>query len=149
MKAVKSTAKSKKKPDLIYVVVGKEDSLVYAECEKLVDQLLQPEQKTTGLFKVEANEVPVSQVLDELRTLPFLTDKRVVFVKNAGKFISENRPLLEKYFDNPCSTGILILAVSSWPARTNLAKKLTKVGKLINIVPPKRWQLPQRLAQRR
>jgi len=53
--------------------------------------------------------------------------------------------LLEKYFDNPCPTGILILTVISWDSRTKLAKKLPRVGKLLSITQPKSWQLPGRL----
>ena len=92
-------------------------------------------------------EVSATEVLDELRTLPFLTERRVVLVKGADKFVSENRELLEKYFDNPCPTGILILTVSSWPAQTRLAKRLPAVGRLLRVTQPKRWQLPQRLIQ--
>ncbi len=131
--------------ELIYVIAGKEDSLVNARCRELLDELLEPSQRATGLFDAEADSVLVSEVLDELRTVPFLTDKRVVLIKRAGDFISQNRELLEKYFDNPCSTGRLILTVSSWDARTKLAKKLAKVGKLINITQPTRRELPQRL----
>ena len=140
-------AKTKKERELILVVAGKEEFLVGAECEKLVGELLQPEQRTTGLFKADPAEVEASQVLDELRTLPFLTEKRVVLVKGADKFVSQNRQLLEKYFDNPCSTGILILAVSTWDSRTKLAKKLPKVGRLISVTQPKPWQLPRRVIQ--
>ncbi len=86
-------------------------------------------------------------MLDELRTAPFLTGKRVVRIKGADEFISKNRPLLEKYFDNPCPTGRLILTVRSWDSRTKLAKKLPKVGKLINAAPPSRKQLPYRLME--
>ena len=75
-------AKTKKERELILVVAGKEEFLVGAECEKLVGELLQPEQRTTGLFKADPAEVEASQVLDELRTLPFLTEKRVVLVVN-------------------------------------------------------------------
>jgi len=131
--------------ELIYVIAGKEDSLVNARCRALLDELLEPSQRATGLFDAEAASVLVSEVLDELRTVPFLTDKRVVLVKDANNFISENRPLLEKYFDKPCSTGRLILTVRTWDARTNLAKKLAKVGKLIKIAQPNRRELPQRL----
>ena len=131
--------------ELIYVIAGKEDSLVNAYCHKLLDKLMDPSQRTTGLFDAEAASVPASEVLDELRTAPFLTDKRVVLVKDADKFISANRPTLEKYFDNPCSTGRLIFTVRTWDARTILAKKLTKAGKLIKVVPPKRSELPHRL----
>ena len=131
--------------ELIYVIAGKEDSLVNARCRELLDELLEPSQRATGLFDAEAASVLVSEVLDELRTVPFLTDKRVVLVKGADKFISENRPLLEKYFNKPCLTGRLILTVRTWDARTNLAKKLSNVGKLIKVTPPKRSELPQRL----
>jgi DNA polymerase-3 subunit delta len=129
----------------IYVIASKEACLVNAECEKLLDHLLEPKQRVTGLFSADAANVSVSFVLDELRTAPFLTDKRVVLVKNADDFLSNNRPLLEKYFDNPCPTGILILTVSSWPSQTKLAKKLSKVGKLISIAKPRPGQLPRRL----
>ncbi|MFZ0035267.1 MAG: DNA polymerase III subunit delta [Sedimentisphaerales bacterium] len=144
---VKSKEESKKKHEPIYVIVGKEKSLVDAECEELLEKLLQPQQRVTGFFNADPAEVSASQVLDELRTLPFLTEKRVVLVKDADKFVSENRELLEKYFDNPCPTGILILTVSSWSAQTKLAKRLPAVGKLLSITQPKRWQLPQRLIQ--
>lgn len=135
------------KSESIYVIAGKEDSALNAECERLLDKLLKPQQRTTGLLKADTATTLVSDVLDELRTLPFLTDKRVVVLKNADKFISQNRQLLEKYFDNPCSTGILVLAVNSWDSRTKLARKLPKVGKLIKITEPKSWQLPGRLSK--
>ena len=131
--------------ELIYVIAGKEDSLVNAHCSKLLDKLIEPSQRTTGLFNADAATVTVSEVLDELRTIPFLTDKRVVLVKDADKFISQNREHLENYFDNPCSSGRLILTVKTWKSQTKLAKKLPKAGKLIKITQPKRWELSQRL----
>ena len=129
----------------IYVIAGKEDSLVNAEAELLLEKLLEPQQRAVGLFRAEPAEVSVTDVLDELRTAPFLTARRVVLVKNADKFVSNNRQLLERYFDNPCSTGILILAVKSWPAKTKLAGKLSGVGKLLTVKQPKPWQLPDHL----
>ncbi|MGA1980774.1 MAG: DNA polymerase III subunit delta [Sedimentisphaerales bacterium] len=143
----KSKSESRKRNEPIYVIAGKEKSLVDAECEKLVEKLLEPQQRATGLFNADAAEVSAAQVLDELRTLPFLTERRVVLVKDGDKFVSENRELLERYFDNPCPTGILILTVSSWSPQTRLAKKLPSVGKLIGVLQPKRGQLPQRLIQ--
>ena len=145
MKMAESTSKTKKGHKPIYIIAGKEASLVNAECEKLLEELLEPQQRMTGLFNTDPARVSASEVLDELRTLPFLTERRVVLVKNADKFISENRELLEKYFDNPCPTGVLILTVTGWDARTKLAKKLPGVGKLLSVTQPKPWQLPGRL----
>jgi len=144
---VKSKGEPKKKHEPIYVIAGEEKSLVDAECEKLLESELSPQQRATGLFNADPAEVSATEVMDELRTLPFLTERRVVLVKGADKFVSENRELLEKYFDNPCPTGILILTVSSWHPQTKLAKKLPSVGKLLSVAQLKRWQLPRRLIQ--
>ena len=138
---------SQKRRELVYVIAGQESSLVDAECDKLLGELIEPEQRAVGLLNADPAEVSASRVLEELRTVPFLTDKRVVLVKSADKFVCENRELLEKYFDKPCSTGILVLTVSSWPGNTKLAKKLPGVGKLLNVTQPKPWQLPQRLTR--
>ncbi len=134
---------SRNAPELIYVIAGKDESLVGAQRGKLLDELLEPSQRDTGLFDTESGSVTASEVLDNLRTLPFLTDKRVVLVRDADDFVSKNRPLLEKYFDNPCPTGRLILVVKSWNKSTKLAKKLPKVGKLFSVTQPSRKELPK------
>ncbi len=136
---------SRKKQHSIYVIVGKDTALLNSSCEKLLETLLEPQQRNTGLFSPDPDALSPSQVFDELRTLPFLTEKRVVLIKNAGKFISDNRKMLETYFENPSDTGILIMSVSSWNGNTNLAKKLKKTGKLINANPPSASQMPKRL----
>ena len=141
----KSTLKSKRKAELIYVVAGKEQSLVSAECDRLLEQLVEPEQRSVGLFIADPQQVSVADVMDELRTLPFLVERRVVVVRGADEFISKNRQILEGYFDNPCPTGVLVLTVDSWQAGTKLAKMLPKVGKLISVSQPKPGQLPDRL----
>jgi DNA polymerase-3 subunit delta len=133
--------------ELIYVIAGKDDSLVGSQCRELLDELLEPSQRATGQFDADADSVSIQDVLDELRTAPFLTGKRVVRIKQADDFISQNRLLLEKYFDNPCPTGRLILTVRSWDSRTKLAKKLPKIGKLITVETPTRKELPYRLME--
>ena len=138
---------TKKKHHAIYVIQCKDTSLLGDECTKLINQLLQPGQKQTGLFDADPKEVTITEVLDELRTLPFLTDKRVVVIKNADKFITEHRPLFEKYFDDPCPTGILVLTVNNWDSRTKLFKKLPQFGKLLMVTLPNSRQLPGRLTQ--
>ena len=139
--------KTKQKQPLIYVFAGKDECLVNARCQDFVEHLTEPSQRATGLFTADAAQVSAADVLDELRTVPFLTAKRIVVLKNADQFISKNRDLLEKYFENPCPTGIFVLTVSSWPSRTKLAQKLPQVGKLIDVKEPKSWQLPGRLAE--
>ena len=141
----KSNPKSSKKCEHIYVIAGEDEVLVNAECEKLLNELLEPQQRAIALFNADPAGTSIAEILDELRTVPFVAEKRFVLIKRADSFISKNRPLLEKYFDNPCPTGVLILTVSGWDSRTKLTKKLHNVGKLINVTPDKSWELPPRL----
>jgi DNA polymerase-3 subunit delta len=131
----------------VYVIAGKDESLVGARCQELLDALLEPEQRMTGLFSVDGDEAAIAEVLDELRTTPFLTDKRVVAVRGADGFVSKHRDILERYFEKPAATGILVLTVSTWDARTRLSKMLPKIGALIELTPPPRWKLPDHLIQ--
>lgn len=145
IKAVKSK-KTKSGAKGICVICGKDEFLVANQCEAILDELLTGEQRGLCLYQPKADEVALADVLDELRTLPFLADRRVVLIKDAGQFISANRESLEKYFDNPSPTGVLILAVQTWPGNTRLAKKLPKVGRLINVTDIARRSLPRYVA---
>jgi len=129
----------------VYVIAGKDATLVNAECDRLLNELIPHNERATGLLRTEANRVSVTDVFDELRTLPFLTNKRVVVLSCAEKFISDNRRSLEEYFDNPSPTGVLVMTVSNFDSRTRLAKKLGGTGKLIAASSPAVRELPERL----
>lgn len=129
----------------VYVVAGKDTALVNKNCRELLDELLKGEDRTTALLKGDSSDISGADVLDELRTLPFLAKKRVVYIQNAEDFVSENRELLEKYFQRPSSTGVLVLAVKSWRSNTRLAKIVDKVGQTVRVAEPKPWEIPDML----
>ncbi len=131
----------------IHVIAGKEEPQVNARCQELIDRLVDPQDRMTGLLSADGDQVSISDVLDELRTAPFLTGRRVVVVKGADDFVSKNRQALENYFDKPSPTGVLVLTVGSWPKQTKLARKLAKIGTLIEVSPPKRHELPKYLIE--
>jgi DNA polymerase-3 subunit delta len=127
----------------IYVIGGKEKFLLDMECERLVNSLLDENERAMSLYTLRGNEAEAADVFDELRTAPFLSSRRVVVIKEADKFISENREVLEKYFENPSGTGVFVLVVQTWRKNTKLAKKLLKVGDFIEVGEIKRWDLPK------
>jgi DNA polymerase-3 subunit delta len=125
----------------IYVIVGKDGFLVNKECEAVLSSLMEPDERDMAMYSVDADKAQITDVLDELRTLPFLAKKRVVVIREADKFVSSFREQLEKYLENPSKRGILVMTVASWPKTTRLAKKVDKVGKSIVIEDIKRWKL--------
>ena len=128
----------------IYIIAGKEETLVSAAYTELINKLVDPDERALGLW-VTDEKADITEVLDELNTLPFLAHKRVVAVRNADKFVSAHREVLEKYFDNPSPTGTLILTVQTWQSNTRLAKKLRDVGGLISVAVPKGKELAGRV----
>ncbi len=131
----------------VYVIAGEDPAMLSIECEKLLAQFIDHSDRQLGLFNVDTKLAQPAEVFDELRTLPFLTAKRVVLIKDAEDFISDNRQLFEGYFDNPSPTGILIIMVKTWDSRTRLAKKLPEIGELITVTQPKPWQLSEYLVR--
>ncbi len=144
-----TTKKSMSVPAIrsVYVIAGPDSFRVRHQVESLLDRLLEPEQRALALYQPKAQEATLAEVLDELRTLPFLSPRRVVLLEDAGDFVRDNRESLEKYFDAPSLCGVLILTVKSWPSNTKLAKKLPAIGDLIEIEELKRYQLPAFVVQ--
>jgi DNA polymerase III subunit delta len=67
-------------------------------------------------------------IMDDLGTLPFLSKRRVVLIRDADKFVSENRERLERYISKPSATGTLILDCRSFPKTTRLYKAVSAGG---------------------
>ena len=130
----------------VYVICGKDDYLVSTAADSLLDRLLPVDQRPMALYQPDADTADIASVLDELRTLPFLAERRVVLIKKADSFISANRDTLEKYIESPSPSGVLVLTADSFPKTTRLAKKLPSVGELIDTGGLKPWQLPKFIA---
>jgi DNA polymerase-3 subunit delta len=156
------TNKAQQQNEHVFVIAGDNPSLVNAKYVELIEQLIPHEERDMGLLSLDADKAIIGEVMDELCTLPFLTKKRVVALRNADKFISghgeedeqdkqdkhgglTNREILEKYFDKPCPTGVLVMTVSKWASNTTLAKMLPKIGTLIKVESPKGKEVRQLL----
>jgi DNA polymerase-3 subunit delta len=144
--AVKKTTKPEKTSSgfkSIYVIFGQDSYLVRQKVDGLMDSLLKPDQREMALYQPEAEKANGPEVLDELRTLPFLAERRVVLIADAEPFINAYGELLEKYLDSPSPTGVLILTVESFDKRKRLAKKIATGdnSELIEIADIKPWEM--------
>jgi DNA polymerase-3 subunit delta len=73
-------------------------------------------------------DLPLADVLDELRTASLLAPHRLVIVRNADAFVSAHREKLESFFQSPPTRSSLMLIVASWPGNTRLAKLAARIG---------------------
>lgn len=71
-------------------------------------------------------------MLEDLATLPFLSPRRVVVIRDADAFVTAHRERLEVYLEHPAPTGTLVLTCRSFPRTTRLSKAALAVdGRVI------------------
>jgi DNA polymerase III subunit delta len=115
----------------IYVLHGDEDFLKRQVVAALRTLVLGAEDNSFGLSTYAGDNAEFAAVHDELQTLPFLGSRRLVVVENADAFVTNFRPLLEKYAGQPAATGVLVLDVTTWPGNTRLAKLIPSAGTIV------------------
>ncbi len=112
----------------VYAVFG-DDAFLRREVQQEVRRLALPgEDDDLSVSRFAGEGAPLADVLDELRTLPFFSKRRLVLVENADPFVTAHRKELETYVESPSPSGVLLLSVKVWPATTRLAKLLEKTG---------------------
>jgi len=140
----------KKQPAAIYAVCGTEAFLKQQNLTAIIDRVLGKADRSLAFTEYDGSSsaVEVADVLDDLRTLPFLTDRRLVLLRDADSFITRYRNQLETYAEKPSDTGILVIECKTLPANTRLYKRITAVGQVIKCDPIKAYQVPQWVMQR-
>lgn len=132
--ATKKTARSSGPPPLV-VIYGDEDYQKQVTLQAVLDRLLPPEVDRAMTLALYDADQPAEQggptfsaVADDLSTPPFLADRRIVVVRQADKFVSAAREQLERIFQNPPPTGVLVLECRSFPKTTRLYKAAQAAG---------------------
>lgn len=134
-----SRARSAPRP--IYAVVGDDAYLRREVLHAVVSEASAAEDEEFAPARFAGDSVGLVDVLDELRTLPFFSDRRVVIVDGADTFVTANRKALEAYTEHPVSTGSLVLCVKTWPASTRLARQVAGAGLTIECKAPAESEL--------
>ncbi len=118
-------------PRAVYAVHGDEDFLRRQVLAALRARVLGDGADAFGLSVHPGDRAVWHVVHDELRTLPFLSPRRLVVVENADPFVSTYRSQLEKYVAAPSANGVLVLDVKTWAANTRLYKLLDGASSVV------------------
>ncbi|MBS0261165.1 MAG: DNA polymerase III subunit delta [Planctomycetes bacterium] len=121
-------APAKHKVGPIAVVFGKERFLKLEAIKEIARAVLGDENDELALNRLNGATTDITTVFDSLLTVSMWSPKQVVLIEDADDFISANRSALEKYLDRPAKKSVLVLEAKSFPATTNLAKKVAATG---------------------
>jgi len=125
----------------VYVVAGTDRRRAADSVAQIAEFALGDGDAQMALSSYEGPTASLAEVLDELRTLPLLAERRVVVIKDADAFIQEHRQSLEKYLQAPAPTAVLVLMAQSFAANTRLAKLAGKIGQVFRCGPMKPAEL--------
>jgi DNA polymerase III subunit delta len=123
----------------VYVLAGGDSYLLDKRRREIVEQVIDggDPQLAMRIFDGAQNEtIALADVLDELRTVPFLAPHRLVIIRDADEFVSENRDKLEGYLDAPSATASLMLIAPAWKTNTRLHKLVLKIGEFTDCSTP-------------
>lgn len=145
----------------VYFLTGPETFLIEESLRLIVETLLAPEERELGVVRLYADETGVEEVLNEARTLPFLSPRRVVVLRRAeawaGLFTARRRspadeeqdeaeadeelagggrkdetlPGLLEYLENPNPSTHLIFVAGRSDGRLPLVKRLKEMGAMV------------------
>jgi DNA polymerase-3 subunit delta len=124
-----------RRPPPIAVFYGDEEFQKSQALQHLLDALLPPgAERGMALCEYDGSKPEdrggpsLAAVMDDLATLPFLADRRIVVIAEADKFISAHRQKLEHYLESPAPTGTLVLTCRSFARNTRLYKAAAASG---------------------
>lgn len=110
----------------VYLLYGEERYLRRQYRERLLKALC-GESGTMNTHFFEGKDVPVGEIIDLAETLPFLAERRVIFITDSGLFKSGGEQMAE-YLAAPCETAFFVFTESEVDKRSKLFKAVQSKG---------------------
>ena len=118
-----------------YLVKGSDPSLVAQAAHSLVDTLVggaDPSMVVEEFGGPGVDQLDVGAVIDACTTLPFLVDRRVVVVREAGQVVAADAKRLVAYLSDPLPTTALVLVAGGGAVNQGLVKAVAASGEVVD-----------------
>ncbi len=119
-----------------YYVKGDDPSLVAQAVRSLLSDLVGDRDQTLVVEEVGGSvgdEINVGAIVDACLTPPFLIDRRVVVVREAGRLLTADVPRLVEVVNDPLPTTCLVLVGGGGTVPAPLTKAVTAKGEVIDV----------------
>lgn len=126
------SAQKSKKPFLNAVFIGQETFLMEEELSCLKNRLGENASMNWAVFNAEEGPA-MDEVISLCNTMPFLSDRRVIIIRNGHKLTAKQTDQVITYLDNPCETTMLILVMEAEKTDKDLSKLLKRFDGMAEI----------------
>jgi DNA polymerase-3 subunit delta len=118
-------------PPPAVLVDGDDPTLVAEAVSALLADLVGAEDRAFAVEDAGADEVDLAAVADSCATPPFLAARRIVVVRDAGRFATDEVAPLLAYLEDPLPTTVLVLAAGGGAIAPKLAAAVKSRGQVI------------------
>jgi len=119
----------------VYLVKGDDPTLVSQALSGLIEGLVGDRALHLTLEEL-ADDVDITTVVGAVQTPAFLTDRRVVLVRAAGRFRADEIEPIVDYLNDPMPSTSLILVSGGGAMPTRLAKAIKEKGHILDAAVP-------------
>ena len=120
----------------VYLVKGSDQSLVdQAGTRKIIDELVGDASRDLALQEMAEDDSPEA-IVDACQTPSFLTERRVVVVRNAGRFKADEVIGLISYLQSPMPSASLVFVSGGGALPTRLQKAIKETGHVVDVGAP-------------
>lgn len=126
----------------VYLIHGKEELLLERALRRLKDMVAAEGEADLDFDTFDGSKVRGEDVVTAANTLPFLSARRLVVVRDVDQMSSEDQAVLTAYVADPSPTACLVLVAASLAKNTRLYKALDAADAISEYAAPKRSELP-------
>ena len=119
-----------------YLVKGDDASVVAQEVRALLARVVGDRDHALVVEEIggaPGDELNVGAIVDACLTPPFLVDRRVVVVRDAGRLLTADVPRLVEVVQNPLPTTVLILVGGGGTVPAPLVKAVGAAGEVVDV----------------
>ena len=117
----------------VILLFGKNSFLRDQFIEKIRSQSLSEDESSFNHDFFDLNNVSLMDVQAASQTFPFMSDKRLIEIKNSEKFNADDKEKLEKIIENKVDSVILFFISDKVDARSIFYKTIKKYGKIFDV----------------
>ncbi len=116
-----------------YIFLGEEDFLKEEAVEKLKSSSLNSETRDLNysMFYARERDVDINQMLDLLNTLPFLSKKRLIVLKDADSLPAADKKSILSYLRNPRESSVFVIESASSFIKGEFLLEASRLARLV------------------
>ena len=114
------------------LVDGDDPTLVSEALSKLIDELVDGADRDLVVEDYRGDSVDLAAVADSCATPPFLADRRVVVLRDVGRFLTEDVGPLLAYLEDPLPTTVLVFGAGEGQIAPKLLSEVKAKGHVVS-----------------